>query len=197
VHVSGTIALCIVALAFGGIVAVVIEFLGTYSGAIINPALTLTSFSARLISGRLGVLYIVSQFIGGIVAGLTLRSIFGSVTDLTGLGSTKLAAGVGPVLGIALEALGTFALASSAIVASTRIKERQRQALFVGGTLTILILVIGPFTGAGFNPARSLGPALASGYLSNLSVYFIGPIAGALLAGLIFRVLPTSGTEHA
>jgi len=57
----------------------------------------------------------------------------------------------------------------------------------VGGTLAILILLIGPLTGAGFNPARSLGPALASGYFSNLYVYVIGPAVGALIAGLLFE----------
>jgi aquaporin Z len=182
-------ALCIVALTFGGTVAVIIDLLGTYSGAIINPALTLGSFSARLLSGRLSVLYATSQFIGGIVAGFTLSIIFNFVYDSTSLGSTKLATGIDPILGIALEALGTFALASSALIATTRIKKTQYQALFVGGTLAILILLIGPYTGAGFNPARSLGPALAAGHLSNLSVYFVGPITGALIAGLLFRTL--------
>jgi glycerol uptake facilitator-like aquaporin len=115
--------------------------------------------------------------------------------DLTSLGSTKLATGIDPALGIALEALGTFALALSALIAATRLKKSQHQALFVGGTLAILILLIGPSTGASFNPARSLGPALAAGYLSNLSVYFVGPIAGALLAGLIFRARFEQGIE--
>ena len=194
-HVGGLIALCIVALTFGGTVAVIIDLLGTYSGAIINPALTLASFSARLLDGRLSVLYAISQFLGGLLAGLTLVVIFSPMYDLTSLGSTKLATGIDPALGIALEALGTFALALSALIAATRLKKSQHQALFVGGTLAILILLIGPSTGASFNPARSLGPALAAGYLSNLSVYFVGPIAGALLAGLIFRARFEQGIE--
>jgi len=48
-----------------------------------------------------------------------------------------------------------------------------------GCTLAILILFIGPFTGAGFNPARSLGLAFASEYFSNLYVYLVGPTLGA------------------
>ena len=186
-HVGGLIALVVVALIFGGTVAIIIERLGTYSGAIINPALTLASFSAKLISGRLGVLYVISQFVGGVVAGLTLRLIFSSASDLTSLGSTKLATGIGPLMGITLEALGTFVLAFSALTATTVVEKPKYQALLVGGTLAVLILAIGPFTGAGFNPARSLGPAMAADYLSNISVYFIGPIAGAMFAGLIFR----------
>jgi MIP family channel proteins len=186
-HVGGLTALCVVAMTFGGTVAVIIDLLGTYSGAIINPALTLASLSARLLGGRLSVLYVISQFLGGLLAGLTLSVIFSSAHDLTSLGSTKLATGIDPALGIALEAGGTFVLALSALIATTRLKKSRYQALLVGGTLAILILLIGPFTGAGFNPARSLGPALAAGYLSNLPVYFVGPFAGALIAGLLFR----------
>lgn len=186
-HVGMLISLGAVALAFGGTVAVIISLLGTYSGSMINPAVTLASFSAGLLGGRLSVMYAMSQFIGGLLAGLTLKVIFSPVHDLTSLGSTKLATGVDPILGITLEALGTFALAASALTATTRVKKLQRQALLVGGTLVILILLIGSFTGAGLNPARSLGPAFAAGYLSNLQVYFIGPIAGGLSAGLLFR----------
>jgi glycerol uptake facilitator-like aquaporin len=62
----------------------------------------------------------------------------------------------------------------------------------VGGTVTILILFIGPLTGTGFNPARSLGPALASGYFPDLYVYAIGPFVGALLAELLFRQVRSS-----
>jgi MIP family channel proteins len=188
VHVTGPVALVLVAFAFGGIVVFDIMLFGTYSGAIVNPALTLSAYSARLLGGRLAVLYVVSQFAGGLTAGVTLKLIFGSTGDLTSIGSTKLVNGLGPILGIALEALGTFVLASSALIATTRIKKPAYQAFFVGLTLAILIILIGPLTGASFNPARSLGPALAAGYLSNLSVYFIGPIVGALSAGIILRV---------
>jgi glycerol uptake facilitator-like aquaporin len=64
----------------------------------------------------------------------------------------------------------------------------------VGLTLFFLILLIGPMTGAGLNRARSLGPALASGYYQNLAVYFIGPIAGGSSAGLMFRAIENNVT---
>ena len=128
----------------------------------------------------------------GVLAGLTLRFFFLSI-DTTSLGSTRLAGGISPVLGIIIEALGTFILASSALIASTRIKGSKKQGLFVGITLFLLIIFIGPLTGAGLNPARSLGPSIASGYIENLYVYFIGPIIGALLAGLLFRAMRNSG----
>ena len=136
--------------------------------------------------------YLLFQTAGGMLAGLTLRIIFGPQGDGASLGSTKLVTSVSPLTGIGLEALGTFILAVSALAATAWIGRAVLQAIAVGGTLTVLILFIGPLTGAGFNPARSLGPALASGYFSNLYVYVIGPLLGALLAGLLFREIRTA-----
>ena len=181
--------LILVALTFGGTVAAIIVLIGEQSGAVINPALALAAASARLLRRELLVPYIFFQIAGGILAGLTLRLIFAPAGDSTNLGSTELATSIGPLTGMALEAIGTFLLAVSALAATAWIRRKVLQALAVGGTLTVLILLIGPLTGAGFNPARSLGPSLASGYFSNLFVYIAGPIAGALSAGILFRVV--------
>jgi aquaporin Z len=55
-------------------------------------------------------------------------------------------------------------------------------ALAVGGTIALDGLVAEPLTGASMNPARSLGPAIAAGDLSNAWIYVVGPIVGVLLA---------------
>jgi len=180
-------AILLVALTFGGSVAIIIILLGEHSGAVINPALTLGAASARLLKGSLAIPYVLSQTAGGLLAGITLRLVFGPLGNTTSLGATKLANGVSTTTGVALEALGTFILALSALAATAWINRARLQAVVVGGTLTILIVLVGPLTGAGFNPARSLGPALASGNFTNLYVYLVGPFAGAVLAGLLFR----------
>ena len=149
--------------------------------------------SAKLLRRDLIVPYLFFQLVGRVLAGITLRLVFVSSLSLNDLGSTKLATGVSPTVGIIFETLGTFVLASSALIASTRIKKAHYQALFVGSTLSILILFMGPLTGAGFNPARSLGPSLGSGYYTNLYIYFIGPVVGALAAGLLFRLVEDRG----
>ena len=179
--------LVLVALTFGGIVGIVIIALGIFSGAVINPAITVGAGLARTLKSKYLIPYLFFQILGGLLAGLTLRAVFFSTSAATSLGTTSLSNGVNPVLGTLIEALGTFVLTISALVASSYIKGPKRQALLVGFTLFVLILLIGPLTGAGFNPARSLGPALASGQIQNLYVYLVGPIVGAVAAGLVFR----------
>jgi glycerol uptake facilitator-like aquaporin len=58
----------------------------------------------------------------------------------------------------------------------------------IGLTIAADILAIGPFTGGSMNPARSLGPAVASGVFEAQGVYWIGPILGAIAAGLIYEM---------
>ena len=189
-------SLVFIAFSFGSTVAFVIYFLGRHSGAIINPAITFGATFARILHSRYFVPYLFFQITGGLLAGLTLKLVFSSATASTNqLGSTELARGISPLTGFAIEIVGTFVLTISALTASTRIKNAAGQALLVGSTLFVLILFLGPLTGAGFNPARSLGPSLASGYLTNLYLYIIGPVVGAVIAGLVFRVVRDNGTK--
>lgn len=137
-----------------------------------------------------------SQIAGGLLAGLSLKIALGALGPNATLGSTELALGVTPIEGIALEVTGTFVLTLSVLLASSYIRSRYSQALLVGCTLLLLILMIGPFTGASFNPARSLGPSVFSGYFDDQWVYYIGPVAGAVFAGLTFRqVKETHGSK--
>src|SRR5947207_356091 len=56
----------------------------------------------------------------------------------------------------------------------------------IGLTITLGILVAGPLTGAAMNPARAFGPALAATYWAHHGIYWIGPLAGGFLAGLLY-----------
>jgi MIP family channel proteins len=180
-------ALGLVAVVFGGTVAMIIFSLGQFSGAHVNPAITIGSTLSGTFDRRLLLPYISFQVAGGLLAGLSLRLALGPLGLVASLGSTKLAAGVAPVEGVFLEAVGTFVLTVSALAASSYVKTPIRRGLLVGGTLLVLILMMGPLTGASFNPARSLGPSLFSGYVENQVVYYLGPIIGATGAGLLFK----------
>jgi MIP family channel proteins len=175
-----------IALVFGCVVAGLILILGRISGALVNPAITLATATAGSIRTSLLVPYVTFQVAGALLAGLTLEITFGSLNP-TSLGSTKLAAGISPVEGVILEIAGTFVLASSALIAGAFLNDHTRaQAALVGVTLFVLILLVGPLTGASFNPARSLGPSIFSGYFQNQLIYYVGPLIGGLLAGLAF-----------
>lgn len=185
-RLPSTVGLLLVAFVFGAVVAGAIVALGWISGALINPAITLASATAGSISRRIVAPYIACQLLGALGAGLTLAVTFGALNPAS-LGSTKLASGVSPVEGLALETLGTFILASSALIAGSILDGSSlAQASLVGSTLFILIVLIGPLTGASFNPARSLGPSLFSDYFKNQLIYYVGPVAGGVLAGLAF-----------
>lgn len=185
-------ALAFAAVAFGGTVASAILLFGRFSRVYINPAITIGSTVGDSFNSKLLLPYVASQITGGLLAGLSLRLALGALGPNATLGSTKLASGVTPIEGIALEVTGTFVLTLSALLASSYVGSRYKQALLVGGTLLLLILLIGPFTGASFNPARSLGPSVFSGYFDNQWVYYVGPIAGAIFAGLAFRQVKVS-----
>ena len=185
-------AFATIALVFGMTVWIVIVLLGALSGAHINPAISVAAAIFGSLKPRMLVAYVSFQALGGLLTGLSLRVFFSSVSSSSDLGSTKLAAGVSPVEGIVIETAGTLVLAFSALSASSVVHGRKRQAAIVGLTLSVLILLLGPLTGASFNPIKSLGPSLFSGYYINQSVYWIGPILGACGAGLIFRALKSS-----
>jgi len=187
---SGTIALVFVAGVFGGTVALVILLLGKHSGAHINPAVTLAHAFAKKTRNDLILPYVTFQALGAILAAFTLRLLFLNQTVMPAdLGSTELAVGVTPIYGALLEAVGTFLLCSAALVATFYVRQPRRQAALVGGTLFSLILLLGHLTGASFNPARSIGPALSSGHWSNIIVYLVGPLLGATFAAVPFRLL--------
>ena len=191
-------ALAFIAFTFGSTVSLVIFFLGKYSGAVINPAITLGATFAKILRWKYLIPYLFFQIMGGIVAGITLKFVFSSypVASSLELGSTELAKGVNPILGLILETIGTFILTISALLSSTRIKNAKFKALLVGSTLSLLILLISPLTGASFNPARSVGTSVVSGYLENLYIYILAPVFGALIAGFVFRSLREDGKRN-
>jgi len=185
---NSLVALGTIALSFGATVAGVIISLGKYS-AHINPAVTVAhAVSGKIHRSRL-VPYLSFQIAGGLLAGFTLRLILGSTASAASLGSTKLASSVSPTSGVVIETVGTLALVFVILFTSDSVVGRGRQAVIIGVALFVLIVLIGPLTGASFNPARSLGPAIASGYLSDQLVYWIGPLSGGLTGAALFNLV--------
>jgi aquaporin Z len=205
----GTFALIFIgagagALGIGGLVGVafahglvVLGFAYAYghiSGTHINPAVTLGVLAAGKIDINRALAYIVVQILGGILGALALRWVLGGTA--TGLGATTLASGlsvgnttitIDPTVGFVLEAILTFFLVNAVMNAGISGKATIPGGLAIGMTLTFCILMGGPLTGASLNPARTIGPALATGNYSNLWVYLLGPALGGIAAGLLYR----------
>ncbi len=160
---------------------------GHISGTHINPAVTIGVWTAGKIDTARAFSYIFFQLLGGVVAAFTLSWVLGSRQG--SLGATLLADGVSPVVGVVLEAILTFFLVNAVLNAGISGKATIPGGLAIGFTLTFCILMGGPLTGASLNPARSFGPAVATGNFANLWVYFVGPILGGVIAGLLYKTV--------
>ena len=90
---------------------------------------------------------------------------------------------------IGLEVIATFFLIF--VIYGTAVHELAPKigGLAIGLTIAADILAIGPLTGASMNPARSFGPAFATGVWEGQVVYWVGPIIGAIIAALVWEFL--------
>ena len=174
-----------VSLTFGLVVMAMIYALGDVSGAHLNPAVTLGFYASRRFPARQLFPYVASQCAGALLASLLLRFLFPTNESL---GDTFPAGSVWQsfVLELVLTCILMFVILS----VSTGAKERGITAgIAVGGVIALEALFAGPICGASMNPARSLAPALVSGRVGTLWIYLLAPIAGALLAVILCRVV--------
>lgn len=187
---SGT-GLVGIALAHGLAIGTMVAALGHISGGHFNPAVT----GAFVLTGRLpassGVAYVIAQLIGASIAAFFLTAVFPQTIKITtALGTPALGFGITQGTGIVVEAILTFFLVLT--VFGTAVDARGPRAvggLFIGLAITMDILLGGPLTGAAMNPARAFGPALFSGAWNNHWVYWIGPLLGGGVAGLLYQTI--------
>jgi MIP family channel proteins len=166
-----------IALAQGLAFGIMVTALGHISGGHFNPAITIA--------------YWIAQLGGGIAAAYLLRTLPFEAWSSVQLGTPDLAIGVSRATGIIFEAVMTFflVLVFFATSADEQGAFRKNAGFAVGLTVTIAVLLGGPFTGAAVNPARVLGPALAANHWTNHGVYWIGPLGGGLVAGWLYDTM--------
>ena len=176
-----------IALAHGLAIAIMIAAVGGISGGHFNPAVTFGFLLTKRISIEKAAQYWVSQLLGAAFAAWTLKSVYGSMAG--SVGGASLSQGVSPMKAMLAEGIGTFLL--MLVIVGTAIDKRGSFAAGfpIGLTISSVILVIGPMTGAALNPARWFGPALVTGTWSNAWVWIIGPLLGAGLAALGYNWL--------
>jgi len=176
-----------VALAHGLVVLGFIYAYGHISGAHINPAVTTAVLVAGEINAATAVQYWVAQLLGGTAGAFALAHALGSRHG--DLGATMLAENVSVGQGFLIEFVLTFFLANAVLNCAISGKAGNLAGVGIGMTLVFCILMGGPLTGASLNPARTLGPAIASGHMENLWMYFVAPMSGAAAAALLYRGL--------
>jgi aquaporin Z len=179
-HAKGQISLAAAVVAPGLMVMAIILFMGAVSGAHLNPVVSLAfamrgDFPWRRLPG-----YIVNQLVGATLACLFLLAVFGNVEHL---GATLPGPGYANWQALLMETALTAGLVSVILgTASAAQNVGAIAALGVGGYIALAGLWAAPVSGVSMNPARSFGPALASGDFTSYWVYLVGPVVGALIA---------------
>jgi MIP family channel proteins len=189
---GGSLGLLGIALAHGLAIAIMVSALGHISGGHFNPAVSIGFWVTKRIGTVEVFLYWAAQILGGIAAAFVLRAFIPEETwRAVALGTPELVRDFSRLSAMILEAVATFFLVF--VVFATAVDERGAfraiAGFGIGLTITLGILVIGPLTGAALNPARAFGPALASNHWTNWGVYWIGPLAGGFVAGLLYDTL--------
>jgi len=180
------INLLAIAIAHGLAIAVMVTATLHISGGQLNPAVSIALMVTGKITPREGIAFIISQLAGAVVAAAACRGLFG--VDIVRGGTPALGATTSVAAGIAIEAILTFFLVF--VIFGTGVDSRGRgtaTGLAIGFTVCLDILFGGPLTGAAMNPARTFGPALVANFWPAHYVYWIGPIAGGVLAGIVYN----------
>jgi MIP family channel proteins len=172
----------------------IVYTIGSISGAHVNPAVTLALLAIRKIDPRQAGLFIVFQLLGGIAGALLAKMFFLGRGALVGYGapgiSPEYLQGGSVWLAFLAEAIGAFVLMWA--VMGTAVNPNAPKGVAgaaIGGALALGVLIFGPATGASFNPARWLGPSLASGIWNNPWLYILAPIVGAVAAAFAYLAI--------
>ena len=194
---GGDIGLTGISFAFGLALIGMAYGIGAVSGCHINPAVSLGMVAAGRMEMAEAIEYIIAQVAGAIVAALVLLIIANGTADYTiaenGLGQNGWGKGYlgeyGIISAFVFEVVATFLFVVVILGATGAGAPSAIAGLAIGLTLVVIHLVGINVTGVSVNPARSIGPALFSGWWSivQLPLFIIAPVLGAVGAGMLFK----------
>jgi aquaporin Z len=178
-------------IAIGTMLMVMVYMGGHISGAHYNPAVSIAMIIRGLLSVKEAVKYILSQLVGAILAALLVNWLGGAVMKIAPSNSASV------LQILVVEAIFTFALVMVILNVATNPKTEGNSyyGLAIGFTIMAAAFVGGGISGGVYNPAVGIGPILIDaimgdgGTLSNLWYYLIGPIAGAILATYVYKLI--------
>jgi MIP family channel proteins len=191
----------VVGLVHAFVLFLLVQSIGSVSGAHVNPAVTLALAAIRKIRPNDAVVYILLQLAGAVAGALMTKFILndriadgtaavgGASAEVGTPGLSKLLLG-STAAGAVAEAVGTFFLVWAVVAVAVNPRAARDWAGWViGAALGLAVLVLGPLTGGSVNPARWFGPALVSGHWDDAWVYIIGPLVGGVLAAVVYWYL--------
>jgi aquaporin NIP len=175
-----------VAATFGLVIMAMVYATGHLSGAHINPAVTVAFTLTRHFPLRDAFAYVAAQLAGAAAGALVLLAAWSEKPAHLGATLPSVPASTALLYEVVLSAFLMFVIV--AVATDTR-AVGAAAALAIGGTVGLDALFGGPITGASMNPARSFGPALASGSWHDFWIYVVGPLVGATLGALAYQLV--------
>ena len=176
-----------IALAHGLAIAFLVYATANISGGHINPAVTFAAFLTKKISAARGLMFVAAQLGGAVIGALLLLATIPDAAD-TNLGAHALGPDVSVSMGLLMEIVVTFALVF--VIFATAVDPSgmgNLAPLAIGLAVLVDHILAVPITGASMNPARSFGPALVAGEWGDQWIYWVGPLIGGAVAGLVYQ----------
>lgn len=183
-----TNSLIATAFAFGLVVIAMAYTIGDISGCHINPAVSFGMFIAGRMRLKEMWKYIVAQVAGAIFGSLLLAIC---LTSFKNLGANGFGGDTNFLIALLVEVILTFIFVTVILAVTDKQENKNTSGIIIGLTLILVHLFGIGFTGTSVNPARSIGPAifmLGDSFIQ-LWVFILGPMAGALLAGLFYKYI--------
>jgi MIP family channel proteins len=182
-----------VAISGGIAVAVLVAALGPISGAHFNPAVTVALASVRRFPWSRVPEYVFGQCAGAIGAALVTWWLYGArARSVAHLGASAPGAGVDAARVFGAEAMVAFLVLFVVVIVATGPRPSPQAPFAIGAVVTVAILVSGPISAGGGNPARAIGPMIVANSYTDWWLYLIAPIVGAIAATLMAVRLTTS-----
>jgi aquaporin Z len=163
---------------------------GQQSGAHLNPAVTLTFWRLGKVATWDAAFYVLAQFAGGALGVLAVLALLGRAFAEPPVSYVATVPGPhGSTTALLAEMAISFGLMTAVLLMSNTPKLMRLTGVFAGCLVALYITIEAPVSGMSMNPARTLASALPGQLFDALWIYFVGPIAGMLLAALAYRLL--------
>ena len=178
-----------IALGHGLTITLLVYATANLSGGHINPAVTFAAALTRKITTAKAGIYVVAQLLGAILGAYLLKLALPETIE-GNLGAHALGPEVTVSMAVLIEVIITFMLMFVVFATAIDPQGMGRLApMAIGLTVLVGHILAVPLTGASMNPARSLGPAAISGVWSDHWVYWVAPLVGAAIGGVVYQAI--------